>query len=132
MEYEGKQEELQEIAQAIRKNESCFSSEYGNVLEDVGFPEGTLLGHLHRQLETRDGVRYKLSDHCEICNLKPEMYYRPCGNLLQAHLLEVPTELDGHKKYGTDKFITVCPTCHAVLHRIRPWRTIENCDSILG
>lgn len=89
------------------------------------------MGHLHRLIEKRDGLRVKLSDHCDICNLKPELYYQSCGNLLQAHLTESPVELDGNKKYGEDMFITVCPTCHAVLHRIRPWRKKYNCGEIL-
>lgn len=130
-EFENRHDELHRIAEAIRRNEPYYSSEYGNRQEDSGFPEGILLGHLHREIEARDGRRVTLTDHCEICSLKPELYYHPCGILLQPHLLISPTELDGKKKYGTDRFITVCPNCHAVLHRIRPWRTKNDCGTIL-
>ena len=131
LEYANRNDELHKIAQAIRKNEGCFSLEYGNVNEDIGFPEGILLGHLHRAIERRDGVKAPLADHCEVCNMKPELYYLSCGNLLQPHLVISPTELNGKKKYSVDKFITVCPTCHAVLHRIRPWKSNNNCGEIL-
>lgn len=94
-------------------------------------PRGVLLGHLHRVIETRDGAKVKLADHCEICKMKPTLYYQPCGELLQAHLDISPAELNGSKKYGAEKFITVCPTCHTVLHRIRPWRTRDNMEEIL-
>ena len=131
-EFEDRHDELHKIAQTIRNNEAYYSAVYGSVLEDIGFPEGILLGHLHRTIEVRDGARIRLSDHCEICNLKPEIYYQLCGNLLVAHLTEDPIELDGGKKYSEDKFITVCPTCHAALHRIRPWKTKNNCGEIIS
>lgn len=129
--FENRHDELHRIAEAIRRNEPYFSSEYGNRQEDSGFPEGILLGHLHREIEARDGAKLELANHCEICSLKPELYYLPCGILLQPHLLISPTELDGKKKYGSEHFITVCPNCHAALHRIRPWRTKNNCGTIL-
>lgn len=130
--YEDRHDELHKIAHTIRSNEAYYSVGYGSVYEDVGFPEGILLGHLHRTIEKRDGSKISLSDHCEICNMKPEIYYQPCGKLLQAHLIEDPIEMDGTKKYQGDKFITVCPTCHVALHRIRPWRTKNNCGEILS
>ena len=130
-EFNGHHDELHKIAEAIRRNEHCFTEEYGSSYEDVGFQEGILLGHLHRVIENRDGIKYELADHCEICSLKPELCYQPCGGLLQPHLVIPPTELDGNKQYGVKQFITVCPTCHAVLHRFRPWRTKDNCEEIL-
>lgn len=131
MEFEGRHDELHEIAQAIRRNEECFSLEYGSICEDIGFPEGVLLGHLHRTVEIRDGSKVQLADHCEICNMKPDLYYQASGSLLQNHLVTPPTMLEGKKKYRADQFITVCPTCHAALHRIRPWKSKLNYGEIL-
>lgn len=130
-EFENRHDELHEIAQAIRRNEKYFMMEFGDYSEDMGFPEGVLLGHLHRLIETRDGSQYTLSDRCEVCDLKPELYYNSCGAILQNHLLVPPSRLEGNKKYGVNNYITVCPTCHAVLHRIRPWRTKEDCREVL-
>lgn len=131
-EYEGRHDELHEIAEAIRKNERYFTAEFGDISEDIGFPEGILLGHLHRSLEKRDGIKCQSADCCEICNLRPGLCYQSCGSLLQHHLIVPPINLDGKKKYGTGMFVTVCPTCHAVLHRIRPWKTKENYKEILA
>ena len=131
LEFEGRFDELHSIADAIRKNEPSFSAEFGSRTEDSGFPEGILLGHLHRLIEIRDGAKAPIGDHCEICSLKPELYYQPCGELLQQHLLVSPIEMDGKKRYAANCFIMVCPNCHAALHCLRPWHTRDNCGDIL-
>lgn len=130
-EFENRLDELHEAAQAIRRNEEYFPITYSGLSESEPFPEGTLLGHLHRRIEEHASSKIKLADCCLICNMKPELYYQPCGKLLQLHLLVPPTMLDGGKKYGEEYFITVCPTCHAALHAYRPWRTKENCGDLL-
>lgn len=119
------------IANCIHKNKLFFNSLFGMDTESEGFPEGVLLGHLHRKLERRDGKRIPLGDRCSVCQLQPESLYQPCGNLLEHHLIVDPVRLDGSKHYGADKFITVCPNCHAALHRFRPWLDKENCEALL-
>lgn len=130
-EYEDKLCELHSIAQAIRKNEAAFTSLSGVPLEDDTFPEGLLLGHLHRIIERRAGAKLAMKDYCEVCNIRPTLCYYNSGQLLQNHLVVAPTLMDYSKKYRADSFLTVCPTCHAALHRYRPWRTRENCGDIL-
>lgn len=130
-EYEDKVTELHSIAKAIRKNREAFFSLFGSPLEDNGLPEGILLGHLHNIIEQRDGTKLAIKDSCEICNSRPTLYYRNVGQLLQNHLIVAPTLMDCSKKYTADSFLTVCPTCHAALHRYRPWLTKENCGDIL-
>lgn len=71
-EYEDRVNELHSIARAIRKNKEAFVSLFGSPLEDNGFPEGILLGHLHNIIEQRDGAKLAMKDHCEICNSSPE------------------------------------------------------------
>lgn len=130
-EYEDRVNELHSIARAIRKNKEAFVSLFGSPLEDNGFPEGILLGHLHNIIEQRDGAKLAMKDHCEICNSSPALCYRNVGQLLQTHLVVAPTLMDYSEKYTADSFLTVCPTCHAALHRYRPWRTKENCGDVL-
>lgn len=130
-EYEDRVNELHSIARAIRKNKEVFVSLFGSTLEDRGFPEGILLGHLHNIIEKRDGSKLSTKDHCEICNSKPTLYYRNVGLLLQNHLSVAPTLMDYSEKYTANSFLTVCPTCHAALHRYRPWLTKENCGDVL-
>lgn len=130
-EYEDRVNELHSIAKAIRKNKEVFVSLFGSPLEDNGFPEGILLGHLHNIIEQRDGAKLALNDHCEVCNSRPALCYRNAGKLLQNHLVVAPILMDYSRKYRANSFLTVCPTCHAALHRYRPWLTKENCGDVL-
>lgn len=130
-EYEQRYEELHYIAQAIRRNLPYYTQiPFGSALEQDGFPEGALLGHLHRMVELRDGQKVPLEERCAVCQLEPAIMYRSCGPLLQNHLLVPPEELDGGKKYGTHEFMTVCRNCHAALHRFRPWLRRETCEEL--
>lgn len=130
-EYEERHNELHEIAETIRSHQAFFQVPFGATFENVSFPEGALLEHLHRVVEKRDGTKTETKECCEICSIKPEMYYQPCGTILEQHLLIAPTAINGHKRYSANDFITVCPNCHAVLHRYRPWRNRENCGDLL-
>lgn len=130
-EFEDRLEELHQIAVSIRRNLPYFQSDFGTSEEDDGFPEGALLSHLHRLIERRDGTKMPMSERCSICQLEPELLYKPCGHLLQRHLLVSPIAMYGKEKYQARDFITVCPNCHAALHQYRPWLTKENCGKLL-
>ncbi len=130
-EYEHDHNRLHLIANAIRRNKEYFGSEFGSEAETAGFPEGVLLGHLHRLIEQRDGKKPLPKERCAVFQLQPELLYRPCGTLLEQHLIVDPVAMDGAKHYDADCFITVCPNCHAALHRRRPWLNKENCEALL-
>ena len=133
-EYKDKKDELHRIANAIRKNREFFkTATFGSEFENDGFPEGALLGHLHRVLEARDGKPVLPAERCEICKLNLAEVYKPVpGGFLQRHLAVPITELDGNRHYNDLNFITVCPNCHAVLHQRRPWVTRNNMGDILA
>ena len=132
-EFSGIKDELHKIACAIRQNREFFkTATFGSELEGEDFPEGALLCHLHRVLEARDGRKLVPAESCEICHLNLSVVYKPVsGNFLQCHLTVPITELNGSKHYKADDFITVCPNCHAVLHKHRPWLTRDNAKEIL-
>ena len=53
--YKDRKEELHQIAKAIKFNAECFRRVgFGITEESNGFPEGSLLSHLHRYIEVRD------------------------------------------------------------------------------
>ena len=110
-------------AQLMRFRSSCFTGEnsqnVGSLFFDIAFEYENRVSELHSK------------DHCEICKSKPTLCYRNAGQLLQNHLVVAPTFMTYSKKYRTDSFLTVCPTCHAALHRYRPWLTKENCGDVL-
>lgn len=131
-EFEDRRCDLHSIALAIRRNEWLYENvRFGSAVEATGFPEGALLGHLHRIIEARDGAKFIMGGRCEICQIDTAEIYPGCSNLMSAHLTVPVTELDGEKRYGANEFITVCPNCHAALHRRRPWLTKENCGALL-
>lgn len=131
-EFETRRGELHAIANAIRRNVISFNETiFGDPFEDDGFPEGALLGHLHRVVETRDGAKLTPGKRCEICQIDTADIYPGCPSLMSMHLTVPVTALDGKKRYGASEFIAVCPNCHAALHRRRPWLTKENCGELL-
>ena len=130
-EFENDLDRLHSIAESIRKNERHFTSRFGADSEGESFPEGILLGHLHRVIERRDGQKALLAKRCSICQIEPEGLYQPCGQLLEQHLVVDPVDLDGNQRYKQDDFITVCPNCHAALHKYRPWLTRETSEGLL-
>lgn len=132
-EFDGRKDELHKIACAIRHNREFFkTATFGSEFEGEDFPEGALLYHLHRVLEARDGRKIVPAENCEICHLNLSEVYKPIsGNFLQCHLTVPITELNGSKHYKTDDFITVCPNCHAMVHKYRPWVTRDSAGEIL-
>lgn len=130
-EYENKLDELHEVAQSIRRNLKYFDAEFGAAAETDGFPEGALLGHLHRLIESKYGDAIPTANKCSICEIEPDRLYKGCSGLLKNHLTVSPTQMDGGVKYSFESFITVCPNCHAALHRHRPWLNKENCGDLL-
>jgi 5-methylcytosine-specific restriction protein A len=130
-EYGCNKDELHQITHSIRRNLPYFDTPYGSPDEASGFPEGILLGHLHRLIEKRDGARIPLEKRCCIYQLEPERIYRSYGALLEQHLTIDPTQMDGKRKYLEEDYITVCPNCHEALHRYRPWLVKENCGGLL-
>lgn len=131
-EFEGRTDELHRIAEAIRRNREAYSSiPYGAIEENDGFPEGILLRHLHKIIEYRDGKRVADVERCQICRIQAKGIYAHNDLILEKHLLIPPDELDAKKTYLADDFIVVCPNCHSVLHRNRPWRNKYNCEEIL-
>lgn len=130
-EFAERRDELHQIAQSIRRNLQCFDVPFGYRAENNSFPEGVLLGHLHSIVEIRDSAKLKPKSRCEICQIDKVDIYPGCSSLMTMHLTVPITALDGKKRYGTSEFITVCPNCHAALHRRRPWLTKENCGELL-
>lgn len=124
--------DLHETAEAIRKNRELFDKfPFGSNDEATGFPEGELLGHLHRVLENRYGSKIPKESRCSICKIDLSRVYS-CGvDLLHNHLMVPLNQLDGETKYTANDFITVCPNCHEALHRRRPWVTKRNYEEIL-
>ena len=131
-EFENRHDELHAVAEAIRRNQVFFQScTFGQSEEITGFPEGALLSHLHRTVELRDSAKLEKDSRCSICRLSLTGAYQGCKDFLELHLLVPVVDLDASREYGQKDFITVCPNCHAALHRYRPWLTRDRVAEIL-
>ena len=94
--------------------------------------KGGVNGQLSKFRSSYNKGKNVRAENCEIWHLNLSEIYKPTpGNFLQCHLTVPITELNSSKHYAADDFITVCPNCHAVLHRNRPWLTKDDAGKIL-
>lgn len=122
-----------QIAEAIKRCMPVYSEiPFGAQEEQGDFPEGALLGHLHRYYEARDGRIAPAVQRCQVCGVSQQKTCRAGVRLLQAYLLVPPEDLAPDADYKKAPFIYVCPNCHHALHQLRPWRkTLQTCRDIL-
>ena len=122
------------VADAITACRELYAElPFGSKEEQLDFPEGALLGHLHRYCEQRDGSSANASVACEICGMTATAY--PVAQpimLIEPHLLAAPETMRPGDRYAKNQFIYVCPNCHKVLHQLRPWHgDKESCKGLL-
>ncbi len=122
--------EIHEIANAIRKNLSFICSSFSSFTLENHFREGILLNFLHRAIEQKGGRKVPCT-RCEICHIDLDGVYRTEGKLIQQHLLVPLADLDARAKYSANRYISVCPNCHAAIHQHRPWCSRANVTDIL-
>ena len=132
-EYEDNREELHLLAEAIRSNLPYILTYclFGDKSENIGFPEGILLGHLHRVVELRDSKSFPERSKCCICQIDLSKIYRCQETGGEYHLMVPPVRIDAEKCYQEKDYICVCPNCHSILHKYRPWIMSERVAEIL-
>ena len=126
-------EELFLVASAIRNNID-FAKEIPAVYfqRPSVFKEGILLEGIHCYFEDKSTA--DLEDHCEICGMFPETIYAAgisFSSILERHCLTSPEALSKKTPLNKRNMLTVCPTCHKVLHEYRPWITTSNLSTVL-
>jgi hypothetical protein len=124
LKYKRNPAHLLAVADAITACRELYTElPFGNKEEQMDFPEGALLGHLHRCCEQRDGAPSMAPSACEMCGMTAAAY--PITQqvvLIEPHLLAPPESMRPGDRYSKNQFIYVCPNCHKVLHQLRPWR----------
>jgi len=125
--------ELLSIATAISQN-IVFAADIPSAYfqRPVVFKEGILLEGIHRYLENKSSS--ELENHCEICGMFPETIYSSgvsFDSILERHCLTPPDMLSKKTSLNKKNMLTVCPTCHKVLHEYRPWITPSNLSTVL-
>ncbi len=144
-EYSAKAEELNDVANAIRaavaSNESIPDT--GESLEDMAEAmEGRLLTNLHLSRERSPGIAKRKKKAalkangkltCEVCGFDFAKAYGERGDgFIECHhtkpLSELPTL--GTTTRPSDLSL-VCANCHRMIHKSRPWLSIEEIRNLL-
>lgn len=106
-----------------------------------GFPEGRITERLHKTRE-RDPMLVKLAkerfkqEHgklfCQVCQTDFEEKYGAVGkDFIEAHHTIFVTDMkEGHVSQVKDMAM-LCSNCHRMVHRKRPWLTMEKLSQLL-
>jgi 5-methylcytosine-specific restriction protein A len=134
---------LARIAEAIRK---CYlsvdPSGVAELAEEEEFPEGRVLYRLHRLRErNRDLVgqvkEKALDEHgrlfCAACAFDFAAVYGEIGRgFIECHHLLAIADLVAERATRPSDVALVCPNCHRMIHRKRPWLTVDTLSALLA
>jgi 5-methylcytosine-specific restriction protein A len=109
--------------------------------EDYETVEGLVVYRVHRHRERDRGLRRaKVSQVrtrlgrllCEACDVDLSERFGEAGeSAYECHHL-VPLFVTGQRVSRLEDVALLCPTCHRVAHRIRPWPSLADLRSIAG
>ena len=136
--YASKPLELEKITAAIR---SFVTSPFPNaflidISEDEGAEEGRLLTRIHRFRERDPSLVKRKKERvlaelgslsCEICNFNfGDTYKRHGEGFIECHHTKPLSELAVGGTTNLAELALVCSNCHRMIHRKRPWLSMEN------
>ncbi len=147
-EFASDRDRLAQTAQAIRNSYLSLAVPTNEqeadelVGEDEEFPEGRVLTRVHRQRERNASLVAKKKARvlqstgklaCEVCAFDFAQFYGDLGNgFAECHHNRPLSELRSVEGTKLADLSIVCANCHRVLHRVRPWLTIEQLKNRLG
>lgn len=113
-------------------------------IKSTGFPEGRRIERIHKYQE-RDSTVVQQSKTlyaqnnkgylpCEICAFDFSICYGELGmSYIEAHHMQPLSELGENEVQNTqvEDFAMVCANCHRMLHRKRPWATIDDIRKLI-
>lgn len=108
--------------------------------EEITFPEGKELYRLHRSKE-RNITLVKVAKakylefnkrlSCQVCNFSFEENYGGLGKgFIEAHHIFPISELTEETPTKVEDIALVCSNCHRMLHRRRPWLSLEELNKV--
>jgi len=112
----------------------------GDIELNDGFPEGRMIERLHKSRERSAKVieiakNNFLKKHgrlyCEICEFDFEATYGKLGkDFIEGHHTIWVMGLPNDHKTKPSEIAMLCSNCHRMVHRRRPWLTMENLKSL--
>lgn len=107
----------------------------------MGFPEGKLYERVHKRRERNKKLielvkKERLEKDkrlvCEICGFDFNQVYKELGkNFIEAHHIIPVSELKEGNETKKEDLVLVCSNCHSMLHRKRPWPTIDEIRKLI-
>ena len=140
-EFADNKEILMKTANAIRNNYKQLQSlnkEDSNEIEEAR--EGKILTQLHIVLERRkslverkilQSIRQKNKLECEACGLDFIECYGEAGKkAAECHNNNSLFKLNAKEKTNINNYSLVCANCHRIIHKSKPWLSIEYLKSV--
>lgn len=146
-EFSGRPEHLRATALAIRKAVERTpdtvlpepSEEEGEFFEAS---EGKILTRIHRTRERNRTIVNKVKARalkaegtlrCQACNFDFAERYGVHGEgFIEAHHISPIHTLTDDAKTTLSDFALLCANCHRIIHRSRPWLTVEQLQAIIA
>ncbi|MCO5235222.1 MAG: HNH endonuclease [Chitinophagaceae bacterium] len=108
--------------------------------DEISFPEGKEIYRLHKSKErNKELIRLAKERHlkndeklsCQVCGFSFVNTYGEIGHgFIEAHHIFPISELTEETATKIEDLALVCSNCHRMLHRRRPWLTIDNLKAI--
>lgn len=112
-----------------------------DIEQEDEFPEGRVLtlSHKRRERNPKASKEKKRSVmermgvlECEVCSFDFQVAYGDIGyGFAECHHRIPLSELTSSRITRLEDLSIVCANCHRMLHRIRPWKTIEELRNII-
>jgi 5-methylcytosine-specific restriction protein A len=142
-EFAADRERLVGVAEAIRKSYlSVEPSGVAELAEEEEFPEGRVLYRLHRLRErNRELVRLAkekaMDEHgrlfCTACGFDFAAVYGEIGwGVIDCHHLLALADLAAERATRLSDVALVCPNCHRIIHRKRPWLSLDRLTELIA
>lgn len=140
-EYYQKKDELHQIASILKAgimSESQPTSTFND--EEDSFPEGKYLYRYHKTRERNSALVNKVKKialennqlFCSVCNFDFFKHYGDHGHgYIECHHTNPISQYKDGEKTQLKDLALVCSNCHRMLHRIRPWLTIDELKKIV-
>jgi hypothetical protein len=123
------------------KATSLIESQEVETIEYDEFPEGKekLKTHLSRERNSKlvrlkkEKVKHeKNSLTCEVCGFDFKTSYGDVGeDFIEAHHIKPISESSGTRKTTLDELVLLCSNCHRMIHRKRPWITLDRLNELV-
>lgn len=143
LEFAHDKQNLHQIAQSIiagirQPSQSIIHTEED--FEEIEFPEGKVLYRMHRLRERNPKLVAQIKKQalkngkleCQVCRFD---FYKTYGELgkgyIECHHTKPVSSYKDIQKTTIKDLVLVCSNCHRMLHRRRPWLSIEDLSLLL-